>query len=128
MLKRLEVKTPSLDQTIGNLSGGNQQKVSVAKWIAASVKLLIIDEPSVGIDIKTKAYLHDLIHELAESGTAVLLITSDLPEMVDVADRVAVMDDYHLRGIVENDRNYERVSTAIMGLIHGHTTAHAQAG
>lgn len=128
VLKRLEVKTPSLDQTIGNLSGGNQQKVSVAKWIAASVKLLIIDEPSVGIDIKTKAYLHDLIHELAESGTAVLLITSDLPEMVDVADRVAVMDDYRLRGIVENDRNYERVSTAIMGLIHGHTTAHAQAG
>ncbi len=119
VLRKLEVKTPSLDQTIGNLSGGNQQKVSVAKWIAAGVKLLIIDEPSVGIDIKTKAYLHDLIHELAESGTAVLLITSDLTEMVDVADRVAVMDGYRIRGMVENDRNYERVSTAIMGLIHG---------
>ena len=123
VLKRLEVKTPSLDQTIGNLSGGNQQKVSVAKWIAAGVKLLIIDEPSVGIDIKTKAYLHDLIHELAESGTAVLLITSDLTEMVDVADRVAVMDGYRIQGLVENDRNYERVSTAIMGLIHGRKAA-----
>lgn len=123
VLKKLEVKTPSLDQTIGNLSGGNQQKVSVAKWIAAGVKLLIIDEPSVGIDIKTKAYLHDLIHELAENGTAVLLITSDLTEMVDVADRVAVMDGYRIRGMVENDRNYERVSTAIMGLIHGGTAA-----
>ena len=120
---KLEVKTPSLDQTIGNLSGGNQQKVSVAKWIAAGVKLLIIDEPSVGIDIKTKAYLHDLIHELAESGTAVLLITSDLTEMVDVADRVAVMDDYRIEGVVENDRNYERVSTAIMALIHGRKAA-----
>ncbi len=119
ILGRLEVKTPSLEQVIGNLSGGNQQKVSVAKWIAAGVKLLIIDEPSVGIDIKTKAYLHDLIHELAESGTAVLLITSDLTEMVDVADRVAVMDDYRIEGMVENDRNYERVSTAIMGFIHG---------
>ncbi len=123
ILKKLEVKTPSLDQTIGNLSGGNQQKVSVAKWIAAGVKLLIIDEPSVGIDIKTKAYLHDLIHELAESGTAILLITSDLTEMVDVADRVAVMDGYQIRGDVENDRNYERVSTAIMGFIHGRKAA-----
>ena len=123
ILRRLEVKTPSLDQIIGNLSGGNQQKVSVAKWIAAGVKLLIIDEPSVGIDIKTKAYLHDLIHELAESGTAVLLITSDLPEMVDVADRVAVMEDYRIQGLVENDRNYERVSTAIMSLIHDRKAA-----
>jgi ribose transport system ATP-binding protein len=123
VLRKLEVKTPSLDQTIGNLSGGNQQKVSVAKWIAAGVKLLIVDEPSVGIDIKTKAYLHDLLHELAESGTAVLLITSDLPEMVDVADRVAVMDDYRIQGVVENDRNYERVSTAIIGLIHGRKAA-----
>ena len=123
ILRRLELKTPSLDQIIGNLSGGNQQKVSVAKWIAAGVKLLIIDEPSVGIDIKTKAYLHDLIHELAEGGTAVLLITSDLPEMVDVADRVAVMEDYRIQGLVENDRNYDRVSTAIMSLIHDRKAA-----
>ena len=123
VLRKLEVKTPSLDQTMGNLSGGNQQKVSVAKWIAAGVKLLIIDEPSVGIDIKTKAYLHDLIHELAEQGTAVLLITSDLAEMVDVADRIVVMDGYRVHGEVENDRNYERVSTAIMGHIHGREAA-----
>jgi ribose transport system ATP-binding protein len=123
VLRKLEVKTPSLDQTMGNLSGGNQQKVSVAKWIAAGVKLLIIDEPSVGIDIKTKAYLHDLIHELAEQGTAILLITSDLAEMVDVADRIVVMDGYRVHGEVENDRNYERVSTAIMGHIHGREAA-----
>ena len=123
VLRKLEVKTPSLHQVVGNLSGGNQQKVSVAKWIAADVKILIIDEPSVGIDIKTKAYLHDLIHELAEEGAAILLITSDLPEMVDVADRVLVMDGYRIRGEVENNRNYEHVSTAVMGLIHGHKTA-----
>ncbi|MBC7479058.1 MAG: sugar ABC transporter ATP-binding protein [Pseudorhodobacter sp.] len=118
VLQRLELKTPSVYQTIGNLSGGNQQKVSVAKWIAAGVRLLIIDEPTVGIDIKTKAYMHDLIHELAGQGTAVLLITSDMPEMVDVADRILVMDGYRIKGEVENDRNYDAVSKAIMGFIH----------
>jgi ribose transport system ATP-binding protein len=123
VLQKLEVKTPSLHQTIGNLSGGNQQKVSVAKWIAAGVKLLIIDEPSVGIDIKTKAYLHDLIHELASNGTAILLITSDMPEMVDVADRIIVMAGFKIKGEVENDRNYERVSRTIMGLIHDRAAA-----
>jgi ribose transport system ATP-binding protein len=123
VLRQLEVKTPSLYQTIGNLSGGNQQKVSVAKWIAAGVKLLIIDEPTVGIDIKTKAYLHDLIHELAEQGTAILLITSDMPEMVDVADHILVMSGFAIKGEVENDRNYERVSQAIMGFIHSSAAA-----
>ena len=118
VLQRLELKTPSVYQTVGNLSGGNQQKVSVAKWIAAGVKLLIIDEPTVGIDIKTKAYMHDLIHELAEHGTAILLITSDMPEMVDVADRILVMDGYRIKGEVGNDRNYDAVSKAIMGFIH----------
>ena len=123
ILRKLELKTPSVYQTIGNLSGGNQQKVSVAKWIAAGVKLLIIDEPSVGIDIKTKAYLHDLIHEMAGHGTAILLITSDMPEMVDVADRILVMDNYRIKGEVENDRNYERVSKQIMGFIHARAAA-----
>ena len=112
-----------MNQTIGNLSGGNQQKVSVSKWLAAGVRFLIIDEPSVGIDIKTKAYLHDLIHELANEGTAILLITSDMPEMIDVADRILVMDDYQIKGEVENDRNYERVSKQIMGFIHGREAA-----
>jgi ribose transport system ATP-binding protein len=123
VLQRLELKTPSVYQTIGNLSGGNQQKVSIAKWIAAGVRLLIIDEPSVGIDIKTKAYLHELIHELAGQGTAILLITSDMPEMVDVADRILVMDGYRIKGEVENDRNYDAVSRAIMGFIHSQAAA-----
>ncbi len=123
VLRKLEVKTPSLYQTIGNLSGGNQQKVSVAKWLAAGVKFLMIDEPSVGIDIKTKAYLHDLIHELANEGTAILLITSDMPEMIDVADRILVMDGYRIKGEVENDRNYDRVGKQIMGFIHGREAA-----
>ncbi len=117
-LQKLEVKTPSLSQTVGNLSGGNQQKISVAKWLAADVKLLIVDEPSVGIDIKTKAYLHDLLRELADSGTAILVITSDMPEMVALADRIVVMDRYRVKGVVENNGVYADMSEGIMGLIH----------
>jgi ribose transport system ATP-binding protein len=126
-IRKLEVKTPSLAQTVGNLSGGNQQKISVAKWLAAGVNILIVDEPSVGIDIKTKAYLHDLLRELADSGTAILLITSDMPEMVALADRIVVMADFSIRGAFENDGAYAVASEKIMGLIHGlsHAPAHA---
>jgi len=126
-LQRLEVKTPSLSQSVGNLSGGNQQKISVAKWLAAGVKILIIDEPSVGIDIKTKAYLHDLLRELANSGTAVVVITSDMPEMVALADRIIVMDGYRIQGEIENDGAYDNMSEAIMNLIHREKNEHAVA-
>ena len=117
-IRRLEVRTPSLAQIVGNLSGGNQQKISVAKWLAAGVQLLIIDEPSVGIDIKTKAYLHALIRDLSDGGTAILLITSDMPEMITLADRIVVMNDYRIRGEIVNSRDYEAMSESIMGLIH----------
>ena len=103
---------------VGNLSGGNQQKISVAKWLAAQVEILIVDEPSVGIDIKTKAYLHELIRELADQGTFILLITSDMPEIITLADRIIVMDDFVIKGDLPNNRNYEEMSTGIMNLIH----------
>lgn len=117
-VERLEIRTPSIEQIVGNLSGGNQQKVSVAKWLAANVEILVIDEPTVGIDIKTKAYLHELIHEIAEGGTSVLLISSDMPEMVALADRILVMHGMRLVGEVANDRRYETVSRTIMNSIH----------
>jgi ribose transport system ATP-binding protein len=117
-IRKLEVRTPSLHQTLNNLSGGNQQKVSVAKWIAAQAEILIVDEPSVGIDIKTKAYIHALLRELTESGTSILLITSDMPEMITLADRIAVIDEYRLKGEFANDRDYNRMSSEIMRLIH----------
>ncbi len=126
-IERLEVKTPSLAQQVGLLSGGNQQKVSVAKWLAAGVKILIIDEPSVGIDIKTKAYLHELIRDLADDGTSILLITSDMPEMITLADRIAVMDAYRVTGVLVNDRDYGRMSEGIMHLIHGEAEQEAAA-
>ncbi len=117
-VRRLEVRTPSLDQLVGHLSGGNQQKVSVAKWLAAEVGVLIVDEPSVGIDIKTKAYLHDLLRGLSDAGAAILLITSDMPEMIALADRIVVMNDYRLAGEIVNTRDYAAMSQAIMGYIH----------
>ena len=103
---------------VGNLSGGNQQKISVAKWLAAQVEILIVDEPSVGIDIKTKAYLHELIRELADQGTSILLITSDMPEIITLADRIIVMDEFVIKGDLPNNRDYEEMSTGIMNLIH----------
>jgi ribose transport system ATP-binding protein len=118
LAERLEIRTPSLEQTVGNLSGGNQQKVSLAKWLAANVDLLIIDEPTVGIDIKTKAYIHGLIVELAEAGMTILLISSDMPEMIALADRILVMHELAVAAIIDNDHNYETASARIIAAIH----------
>lgn len=117
-VERLQVKTPTLEQQVGNLSGGNQQKVSLAKWLAAETEVLIIDEPTVGIDVKTKHELHQLIWELSNHGLSILLISSDMPEMVQLADRIAVMADQRIAGIVPNSRNYDEMSQQIMQLIH----------
>ena len=117
-VQRLEVRTPSLGQPVRNLSGGNQQKVSIAKWLAAKAEILIIDEPTVGIDIKTKTYFHELIGEIASEGVSVLLISSDMTEMITLADRILVMRDFRIVGEVANDHVYETVSHAIMSRIH----------
>ena len=118
LIEKLDVRTPSLRQIVANLSGGNQQKVSLVKWLAAGVRILIVDEPTVGIDIRTKAYIHELLRGISEQGTSILLITSDMPEMITLADRIAVMDSYRTKGAIPNDRDYERMSREIMGLIH----------
>ena len=117
-VRKLEVRTPSLRQLVGNLSGGNQQKISLAKWLAAGVRILIVDEPTVGIDIKTKAYIHALLRQLSDAGTSILLITSDMPEMITLADRVLVMDGYRIKGEIANTRDYGAMSEAIMHFIH----------
>ncbi|HET6668349.1 MAG TPA: sugar ABC transporter ATP-binding protein [Intrasporangium sp.] len=88
---KLEVKTAALDMTAATMSGGNQQKVVIAKWLATDPKLLIIDEPTRGIDIGTKAEVHRLLSELAGQGMAVLMISSELPEVLGMADRVLVV-------------------------------------
>tara|TARA_Y100000813_G_scaffold178325_1_gene145400 strand:+ start:452 stop:1960 length:1509 start_codon:yes stop_codon:yes gene_type:complete len=117
-VKQLEVKTPSYQQIVSNLSGGNQQKISVAKWLASGTDILFIDEPTVGIDIKTKSYLHELIIDLSLKGTSIILITSDMPEMISLADRIITMKDFKVVGETINNHNYEQMSSSIMGNIH----------
>ena len=93
---QLEVKTASLDAVVGTLSGGNQQKVVLAKWLAANPKVLIIDEPTRGIDVGTKSEVHRRMSELAGMGLAILMISSELPEVLGMADRVLVMHEGRL--------------------------------
>lgn len=118
IVEKLDIKTPSLSTALDTLSGGNQQKVSLAKWLTAGVKILIIDEPTVGIDVRTKANIHDLIWGLASEGMAILLISSDMPEMVHLADRIAVMRGGRVVGNLPNDHDYAHVSQEIIRLIH----------
>jgi len=117
-VERLGIRISSVMQLAGNLSGGNQQKVSLAKWLAAETEIIIIDEPTVGIDVRTKANFHELIMDLADEGMAVLLISSDLPEMVAIADRVMVMRDYQFVGEFPNSKDYAEMSTKVMDAIH----------
>ena len=95
-LQRMKLKFASLDQPIRTLSGGNQQKVVLAKWLATQPKLLIVDEPTQGIDIGAKAEVHRIIDELAASGIAILMISSDMPELIATCDRVYVMNHGHI--------------------------------
>jgi rhamnose transport system ATP-binding protein len=90
---RLEVKALALDTEVGTLSGGNQQKVVLAKWLATAPTLLIVDEPTRGIDVGTKAEVHRLLSELAGQGIAILMISSELPEVLGMADRVLVVHE-----------------------------------
>ncbi|MEU4779123.1 sugar ABC transporter ATP-binding protein [Micromonospora sp. NPDC023633] len=94
--RRLQVKTPRLAAPVATLSGGNQQKVVLAKWLATEPRILIIDEPTRGIDVGTKAEVHRLLSELAGEGLAILMISSELPEVLGMADRVLVMHEGRL--------------------------------
>lgn len=116
-IEQLGIKVSSVKQLAGNLSGGNQQKVSVAKWLAANTEVIVIDEPTVGIDVRTKAAFHELIMDLADEGMSVIVITSDLPEMIQVADRIMVMRDYRFVGEFDNSKDYPEMSTKVMEAI-----------
>lgn len=108
---KLQVKAASLDQPVSTLSGGNQQKVVLAKWLATEPVLLIIDEPTRGIDVGTKSEVHRLISELAGEGLAILMISSELPEVLGMADRVLVMHEGRISA--ELDRS-EASAEAVM--------------
>jgi ABC-type sugar transport system ATPase subunit len=99
--KKLQIKCTGPNQLCGNLSGGNQQKVGVARVLNADPEIIILDEPTRGIDVKTKAEIHRLMSNLAATGKAVLMVSSELPEIIGMSDRVLVLHEGVLTGIID---------------------------
>jgi methyl-galactoside transport system ATP-binding protein/inositol transport system ATP-binding protein len=104
-IKKIQIKTPSLSQKIENLSGGNQQKVLVARWLMTEPDILFLDEPTRGIDVLTKSEIHRLITNLAGEGKSIVMISSELPEVMGMSDRIMVMHQGKVTGIVENRKD-----------------------
>jgi ribose transport system ATP-binding protein len=118
MVGDLAIKTPGLGERTENLSGGNQQKVSIGKWLAADCDILIIDEPTVGVDVGAKEQIHRLIWDLAKKRRkSIVLISSDMPEIIKVASRILVFREQRivgeLTGVDDAGKTYEEVSSAI---------------
>jgi inositol transport system ATP-binding protein len=103
MLQRLRVKTPDLDECIENLSGGNQQKVLIGRWLLLGPRILILDEPTRGVDVGAKAEIHQLISRLVAQGMAVLMISSELPEILGMSHRIMVMHEGRLTGVLSRE-------------------------
>lgn len=100
--RKLSVKTPSIHQVVENLSGGNQQKVVLSKWLATNSEIIIFDEPTRGIDVGTKAEIHRIIRELAVKGKGVIMISSELPEVLNLSDRIVVMWEGQITAVLDN--------------------------
>ncbi len=110
-IQSLRVKTPSREQRVINLSGGNQQKVVIAKWMATNPKILILDEPTRGIDVGAKKEIHALMSKLAGQGVAIIMISSELPEILGMSDRIVVMHEGRIKGVLSRG---DASQTAIM--------------
>ncbi|MCA9919548.1 MAG: sugar ABC transporter ATP-binding protein, partial [Anaerolineales bacterium] len=114
--ERLNIRAASLEQTAGTLSGGNQQKVVLSKWLNTQPRLLILDEPTRGIDVGAKAEVHHIIDQLAQQGMGIIMISSDLPEVLAMSDRIVVMREGRQMAILDrSEATQERVMTAAMG-------------
>jgi rhamnose transport system ATP-binding protein len=117
-IKRLGIRTFSPTVATNTLSGGNQQKVMLSKWLAADPQILILDEPTHGVDVRTKAEVHNIVIELASQGLAIVLITSELPELLGLSDRVVVMHEGRITGRFDrSEATEERVTNASAGLV-----------
>jgi rhamnose transport system ATP-binding protein len=115
-LERLRIKAPSVRQAVESLSGGNQQKVALAKWLATKPSVLILDEPTQGVDVGAKAEIHALMQDMAARGLAVLMISSELPEILGMSDRIAVMRNGTIAGVLGRDEaTQERVMAMALG-------------
>jgi rhamnose transport system ATP-binding protein len=121
---RLDLRAASLDQDVGNLSGGNQQKVVIAKWLATHPRVIILDEPTKGIDIGSKAAVHEFMAELAAQGLAVIMVSSELPEILGMSDRVIVMREGRIVAEHDNDDlTPEMLVSAAAGIADGKVAA-----
>lgn len=115
-VEQMNVKTPSIDQIVANLSGGNQQKVVLARWLQMNPKVMLIDEPTRGIDVGSKAEIYTELRRLAAQGLAILMVSSDMEEVLAVSDRIGVMHEGHLSGILDRQ---DATEEAIMNLAVG---------
>ena len=100
----MKIKTPSTEQIVGNLSGGNQQKVVIAKWLLNDPDIIILDEPTRGIDVGAKRDIYLLIGSLVQQGKAVIMISSEIPELMGVCDRIVVMAEGNMSGELQRDQ------------------------
>ncbi|NLU25677.1 MAG: sugar ABC transporter ATP-binding protein [Hungateiclostridium thermocellum] len=103
-VKALSIKIPGLSYPISNLSGGNQQKCLIGKWLSTNPKVIIMDEPTRGIDVGAKREIHNLLRSLSEQGVGVIIVSSELPEIIGVADRIAVMHEGRLAGFLQGEQ------------------------
>ncbi|MGA3203550.1 MAG: sugar ABC transporter ATP-binding protein, partial [Bryobacteraceae bacterium] len=115
--RQLRIKTPSVAMVAGSLSGGNQQKVALARWLAIDPRVLILDEPTQGVDVGSKAEIHALMADLAKRGLAIIMISSELPELLGMSDRIAVM---HAGGIAGTLDRKDATQQRILSLALGH--------
>ena len=99
----MKTKTPSQDQIIGNLSGGNQQKVMIGRWLATNPEILILDEPTRGVDVGAKAEIYAIMNELVKQGMSIIMISSELPEIINMSDRIYVMNEGRVTGCLDHD-------------------------
>jgi len=114
--QRLNIRCPSIHELVGRLSGGNQQKVMLSKWLNTQPQLLILDEPTRGIDVGAKAEVHHIMSELAAQGMAIIMISSDMPEVLAMSDRILVMREGRQMGVFTRaEATQEKVLAAAMG-------------
>lgn len=102
-IQELSIKTPNVEQTVGNLSGGNQQKVLISRWLATKPKVLILDEPTRGVDVGAKAEIYTIINQLVKEGVSIIMVSSELPEVINMSDRIAVMANGKIQTILNRD-------------------------
>ena len=111
-IEKLNIKTPSVNQIVGNLSGGNQQKVVIAKWLLNEPDIIILDEPTRGIDVGAKRDIYLLLGNLVQQGKAVIMISSEIPELMGICDRILVMCEGNYSGEVQREEfSQERIMT-----------------